>query len=161
MDGYTAYNRLARPDRGNDAITLAGCWSHVRRKFYELHIAGSSKLATHDNRTHDPAVGDRGEGARQRSKCTRRSPPGNLGRDRRRSVQALARRASTYLRQVPNWRRQSATPSHGGRRSNASSPMAASRLTPTLWNVPSGRKQSRERTRSLPAATAADEPGQP
>jgi len=46
VDGYAAYHRLARPDRGNDAVTLAGCWSHVRRKFYELHVAGSSELAT-------------------------------------------------------------------------------------------------------------------
>ncbi|MEJ0092073.1 MAG: IS66 family transposase [Methylocella sp.] len=46
VDGYTAYNRLARPDRGNDAVTLAGCWSHVRRRFYELHVNGSSELAT-------------------------------------------------------------------------------------------------------------------
>ena len=45
VDGYAAYNRLARPG-GNDAVTLAGCWSHVRRKFHELHIGGSSKLAT-------------------------------------------------------------------------------------------------------------------
>jgi transposase len=46
VDGYTAYNRLARPDRGNDAAVLAGCWAHVRRRFYELHVAGSSELAT-------------------------------------------------------------------------------------------------------------------
>ncbi|MBB4365243.1 hypothetical protein GGD65_006309 [Bradyrhizobium sp. CIR18] len=45
VDGYAAYNKLARPDRGNDGITLAGCWSHSRRKFYEL-FAGSSKVAT-------------------------------------------------------------------------------------------------------------------
>ena len=45
VDGYTAYSRLARPG-GNDAVTLAGCWAHVRRKFYELHIAGGSELAT-------------------------------------------------------------------------------------------------------------------
>ena len=45
VDGYAAYHRLARPDRGNDAVTLAGCWSHVRRKFYELHVADSSELA--------------------------------------------------------------------------------------------------------------------
>ncbi|UGY30237.1 ATP-binding protein (plasmid) [Bradyrhizobium septentrionale] len=25
---------------------MAGCWSHSRRKFYELHVAGSSKVAT-------------------------------------------------------------------------------------------------------------------
>ena len=24
----------------------AGCWSHCRRKFYELHVAGSSEVAT-------------------------------------------------------------------------------------------------------------------
>ncbi|MGY3347158.1 hypothetical protein ACVI1I_006252 [Bradyrhizobium sp. USDA 4459] len=46
VDGYTAYNKLARSDHGNDAITLAGCWSHSRRKFYELHVAGSSEVAT-------------------------------------------------------------------------------------------------------------------
>lgn len=27
-------------------MTLAGCWAHVRRKFYELHVNGSSRLAT-------------------------------------------------------------------------------------------------------------------
>jgi transposase len=46
VDGYAAYNKLARSDRGNDGITLAGCWSHSRRKFYELHVAGSSEVAT-------------------------------------------------------------------------------------------------------------------
>jgi hypothetical protein len=46
VDGYAAYNKLARPDRGNDGVTLAGCWSHSRRKFYELHVAGSSQVAT-------------------------------------------------------------------------------------------------------------------
>jgi transposase len=46
VDGYAAYNRLARPDRGNDTVTLAGCWSHIRRRFYELHISDSAKVAT-------------------------------------------------------------------------------------------------------------------
>lgn len=46
VDGYAAYNRLARTDRGNDAVLLAGCWSHVRRQFYELHVASSSQIAT-------------------------------------------------------------------------------------------------------------------
>ena len=31
-DGYTAYSSYAR---GQDGIQLAGCWAHVRRKFYE------------------------------------------------------------------------------------------------------------------------------
>lgn len=45
-DCYAAYSKLARPDRGNDGVRLAGCWSHSRRKFYELHVAKSSKVAT-------------------------------------------------------------------------------------------------------------------
>lgn len=46
VDGYAAYQRLAAPDRGDDAMILAGCWAHLRRKFYELHVNGSSIQAT-------------------------------------------------------------------------------------------------------------------
>lgn len=46
VDGCGAYNKLARSDGGNDGVMLAGCWSHSRRKFYELHASESSKIAT-------------------------------------------------------------------------------------------------------------------
>lgn len=46
VDGYAAYNRLAKPELANDAVTLAGCMAHVRRKFFELHVNESSRLAT-------------------------------------------------------------------------------------------------------------------
>ncbi len=46
VDGYGAYSKLVRKDGGNDGVTLAGCWAHSRRKFYELHVAKSSKVAT-------------------------------------------------------------------------------------------------------------------
>ncbi|THV10580.1 IS66 family transposase [Rhizobium rhizophilum] len=46
VDGHGAYNKLARSDGGNDGVILAGCWSHSRRKFYELHASDSSKIAT-------------------------------------------------------------------------------------------------------------------
>ncbi len=46
VDGYGAYNKLARSDGGNDGVILAGCWSHSRRKFYELHASEGSKVAT-------------------------------------------------------------------------------------------------------------------
>jgi hypothetical protein len=39
VDEYTGYRRLARTDQDNDGVTLAACWSHVRCKFYELHVA--------------------------------------------------------------------------------------------------------------------------
>jgi transposase len=46
VDGYAAYNRLAKPARTNDVVQLAGCWAHVRRKFFELHASEGSRLAT-------------------------------------------------------------------------------------------------------------------
>lgn len=46
VDGYGAYNRLARKDRAAGPVTLAACWSHVRRYFFELHAAGTSRIAT-------------------------------------------------------------------------------------------------------------------
>ncbi|MBB6511121.1 hypothetical protein F4695_004519 [Rhizobium soli] len=45
VEGYGAYSKLVRKDGGNDGVVLAGCWSHSRRKFYELHVALSSKVA--------------------------------------------------------------------------------------------------------------------
>lgn len=46
VDGYAAYNKLLRKDGGNDGPRLAGCWAHSRRRFYELHAAGDSRVAT-------------------------------------------------------------------------------------------------------------------
>ena len=47
VDGYGAYRHLEKPVQGeNDGIVLAGCWAHVRRKFFELHANGESEVAT-------------------------------------------------------------------------------------------------------------------
>ena len=46
VDGYAVYNQLARPTRAGGAVTLAFCWSHLRRKFYELYVGGSQPIAT-------------------------------------------------------------------------------------------------------------------
>jgi transposase len=42
VDGYGGYKVLAR----RNAIQLAFCWSHVRRRFYELAQAGPAPIAT-------------------------------------------------------------------------------------------------------------------
>lgn len=42
VDGYVGYRKLAE---GN-AVTLAFCWAHVRRRFYELAAAGSAPIAS-------------------------------------------------------------------------------------------------------------------
>jgi len=45
-DGYAAYTRLADAHRPGGPVTLAACWAHLRRYFYELHAAGLSTTAT-------------------------------------------------------------------------------------------------------------------
>ena len=46
VDGYAAYDQLARLTRAGGPITLAFCWSHLRRRFYELYIGGNQPIAT-------------------------------------------------------------------------------------------------------------------
>ncbi|QND61650.1 IS66 family transposase (plasmid) [Mesorhizobium huakuii] len=46
VDGWGAYNRLAEATRSGGPLALAACWAHLRRKFYELHVAGVSHVAT-------------------------------------------------------------------------------------------------------------------
>jgi transposase len=46
VDGWGAYNRLAEAKRAGGPLTLAACWAHLRRKFWELHVAGISHVAS-------------------------------------------------------------------------------------------------------------------
>ena len=45
VDAYAAYNGLADPARAGGPVTLAYCWSHVRRGFYEIAQGGNAPLA--------------------------------------------------------------------------------------------------------------------
>src|SRR4051812_42125110 len=42
VDGYAGYRALAK----RKDVQLAFCWSHVRRRFYELAAAGPAPIAT-------------------------------------------------------------------------------------------------------------------
>jgi transposase len=46
VDGYAGYNALTDPARPSGAVILAYCWSHLRRKFYEIYVGGHSPIAT-------------------------------------------------------------------------------------------------------------------
>lgn len=46
VDGYAVYKKLAAPGRQGGPVTLAYCWSHLRRQFYELHVGGNAPIAT-------------------------------------------------------------------------------------------------------------------
>lgn len=47
VDGYSAYTCMLKErakSGSNETIKLAGCWAHLRRKFYELHFGGINRL---------------------------------------------------------------------------------------------------------------------
>jgi len=46
VDGYDGYNILTRPDRIGGPVKLAYCWSHLRRKFYEIAAKGTAPIAS-------------------------------------------------------------------------------------------------------------------
>ncbi len=46
VDGYAVYKRLAAPARSGGPVTLAYCWSHLRRQFYEAYVGGNAPIAT-------------------------------------------------------------------------------------------------------------------
>ena len=46
VDGYSVYQQLAVPSRAGGPVTLAFCWAHVRRKFYEIYARGNAPIAT-------------------------------------------------------------------------------------------------------------------
>ncbi|WP_352995585.1 transposase [Mesorhizobium sp. M0904] len=60
IDGYSAHTKLAKASAGTNAMTLAGCWAHLRRRFNELHISGTSRLASQDGRDDGRLVEGRG-----------------------------------------------------------------------------------------------------
>ena len=46
-DGYAAYKQLAeRQRRAGNAVTLAFCWAHWRRRFYEIAKSGPAPIAS-------------------------------------------------------------------------------------------------------------------
>ena len=45
VDAYAAYKALAEPAREGGPVTLAYCWSHVRRRFYEIAQGGNAPIA--------------------------------------------------------------------------------------------------------------------
>jgi transposase len=46
VDGYIAYDALTDPARAGGPLTLAFCWAHVRRRFYDIAKGGNAPIAT-------------------------------------------------------------------------------------------------------------------
>jgi transposase len=45
-DGYAVYKQMADPKREGGGATLAFCWSHLRRRFYDIAKGGAAPLAS-------------------------------------------------------------------------------------------------------------------
>jgi transposase len=46
VDGYVAYDALTSPKREGGPLVLALCWSHFRRRFYDIAKGGNAPIAT-------------------------------------------------------------------------------------------------------------------
>lgn len=46
VDGYVAYDALTNPKREGGPLMLALCWSHFRRRFYDIAKGGNAPIAT-------------------------------------------------------------------------------------------------------------------
>src|ERR1700748_3706579 len=44
-DGYAPYKQVVQRGRAGNAIILAFCWAHLRRRFYEIAKGGSAPIA--------------------------------------------------------------------------------------------------------------------
>lgn len=45
VDGYAGYNGLVRSEKDGRGVTIAFCFAHARRKFYDVHVATKSPIA--------------------------------------------------------------------------------------------------------------------
>ena len=133
VDGFAGYKVLA----GRNAVSLAFCWSHARRKFYELAEAGPAPIASEALLRIAELYRIEGE-IRGRSVEERR----DIRQARSRSiVDALEPwlRAKLGLVSQSKLAEAIATHSRVGRASVASSTTAASKSTPTWSSAPSDR----------------------
>ena len=148
VDGYAGYRALA--ERGD--VSLAFCWSHVRRRFYELAVGGASPIASealqriaalYRNEATFAAEGLNNGATFARPERGHSSPISSRGCAR--SSASSARRANSP--------RRSAMRSRVGRALPGSSTTAESRSTPTRSSARSDPSPLIARMRSSPAPT--------
>ena len=159
VDGYAVYNQLARPTRAGGAVTLAFCWSHLRRKFYELYVGGSQPIATEALARIKQLYEIEAE--------IRGLPPAGAPRRAPGALEAGRRPAEAVARDEPRQgaeglqARRGARPmaSTTGTASCSSSTTAASRSIPTRSSARSAASRSRARTHCSLATTSAPRAG--
>jgi transposase len=162
VDGYRGFGAL-RTRRRDGSVTLAFCWSHLRRRFHKIHAHNGSPIAAEALLRIGALYGIEREIRRKPPETRRAVRQARSGRRaaRRwcRTCAAGWRRSSTWSAKARRWRARSAMVCGTGRGSAATSRMAGWRWTPTRWSGRSGRWPPRAARRSSPAARAGARPG--
>jgi transposase len=139
VDGYVGYRTLAE----RNIVTLAFCWSHVRRRFYELAAAGPAPIAG-DALQRIASLYDIEAEIRGRSADERRT----VRQEKSRTIlnDPGCEPSSPSSARKPSSQRRSAMRSHAGTGSAASSTTVALKSTPTSLSGRSGPSRSIART---------------
>ncbi len=136
VDGYNGFKALAGA-RTDASVTLACCWSHMRRHFYDQFVSDNSPLAAEVlvrvRALYAIEAEIRGHPAEHR-RAVRQS---EIGRSWMRCTGGCTSR-SRGCPARPTWPAPCATRSGTGPGWWCSSTTGASRWTPTWWNVRSG-----------------------
>lgn len=139
-------------------MTLAFCWAHVRRRFYELAAAGPAPIASEALRRIaelykiEDAI--RGHSADERSAARQESSRPIIA-----DLEPWLREKLGLISQKTKLAERSDIRSPDGKDSRASSMTDASSSTPIPSSGQSAQSRSTARTPSLPALTAAPSTG--
>jgi Transposase IS66 family/IS66 Orf2 like protein len=128
VDGYAGYRVLA--EKGD--VRLAFCWTHVRRRFYELAVAGPAPIAS-EALERIAALYAIEQDIRGRSAEERRAVRQNRTRPLLTDLETWLRQKLSLISQ--KIKLAEATPNPTGSASPASSTTVASRWTPTLLSA--------------------------
>ena len=102
-DGYAGYRKIAGGPHAN-GLRLAGCWAHLRRRFFDLHANGESVVATATVEQMRQLVGGRGRSPGPAAAGASVGATGDVGRHRAGVVRPLGARTPAHLRQVETGR---------------------------------------------------------
>jgi transposase len=154
VDGYAGYKVLAQ----RNEVSLAFCWSHVRRRFYELAQSGPAPIAS-EALTRIAALYRIEDDIRGRSAEERLVIRQERSRPLVEALQPWLREKLSLISQKPSSPRQSAMHCPAGPVSASSSMMAGSKSTTTPSSAPSARSRSTAKMHSSPAPMAAPSTG--
>lgn len=134
VDGYGGYKVLAE----RAGVQLAFCWSHVRRRFYELAAAGPAPIASEALERIAGLYAVEKE-IRGHSAEERRAVRQDRSRPIVDNLEPWLRAKLALISQKTSSQKQSAMRCRAGRVLPGSSTMAALRSIPTWWNAVSAQ----------------------